>query len=137
MFLHYSLKAITGIVLTVLVFWTVSASVLSPSNIRAGRIEQDMNTGWRFERIDSKSNAAIESSAVSTDPPTGGRERFAYDDSHWDAVTLPHTPRIEPARVQFPWQGICWYRRDIQVQPEWKGKKVFLYFEAGMQIADI
>jgi beta-galactosidase len=60
-----------------------------------------------------------------------------FADEVWDAVTLPHTPRIESASVQFPFQGLCWYRKSIPTESAWSGKRIVLEFGAGMQIADV
>jgi beta-galactosidase len=35
------------------------------------------------------------------------------------------------------WQGICWYRLHLNSQPDWKGKKVFIDFDAAMSVADV
>jgi beta-galactosidase len=61
----------------------------------------------------------------------------AADDAAWERVCLPHTPRIEAASVQFPFQGLCGYRKTFAADPAWRGRKVFLEFGAAMQIADV
>jgi beta-galactosidase len=79
--------------------------------------------GWRFLRVEN----------------TGAPDYSAPDlgDEGWDSVTLPHTPRLEPASVQFPFQGLCWYRKTIRPECDWIGKRITLEFGAGMQIADV
>ena len=85
-----------------------------------------LDTGWRFLR----------------DDPSGA-ERPGLDDSAWQPATLPHTARIE-ALVTGPagspeaqWQGICWYRRRIRLEPEAAGQQVLLRFEGTMNVADV
>jgi beta-galactosidase len=59
------------------------------------------------------------------------------DFSHWDAVTLPHTPKIEPKIVNDQWQGISWYSKKFTLSEEMQHKKLFLKFEAAMNIAEV
>lgn len=59
------------------------------------------------------------------------------DFSNWDAVSLPHTPKIEPKIVNNQWQGISWYSKTFTLTDEMKEKKLFLKFEAAMNIAEV
>jgi hypothetical protein len=61
----------------------------------------------------------------------------AADDATWERVCLPHTPRLEAATVQFPFQGLCGYRKTFAADGAWRGRKIFLQFGAAMQIADV
>ncbi|BCM92002.1 beta-galactosidase [Abditibacteriota bacterium] len=88
--------------------------------------EQRFNTGWKFLRIDPN-----------TANPTASYDAPTTNDTAWESVVLPHTPRIEEARVRFPFQGICWYRKSFAADPAWKGKSVVLEFGAAMQSADV
>lgn len=56
--------------------------------------------------------------------------------SNWEKITIPHTARIEPLVVNNQFQGTCWYQKKFTV-PNFKNKKVFLYFEGVMQEADM
>lgn len=60
-----------------------------------------------------------------------------FDDSNWEIVSLPHTPKIEPLVVNKQWQGIAWYRKHIFIEKKDLGKKIFIRFEGAMQIADV
>jgi beta-galactosidase len=79
--------------------------------------------GWRFLRVESPGDPDYSSPDLR--------------DEAWDSVSLPHTPRLEAASVQFPFQGLCWYRKTIHADREWSGKRITLEFGAGMQIADV
>lgn len=57
--------------------------------------------------------------------------------SNWDSISLPHTPKIEPKIVNNQWQGISWYAKKFSLAYEMKGKKLFLKFEAAMNIAEV
>ncbi len=88
--------------------------------------EQRFNIGWKFLRIDPD-----------TANPTASYEALGANDAAWESVVLPHTPRIEEARVRFPFQGVCWYRKTFTADPAWQGKSVVLEFGAAMQSADV
>ena len=66
-----------------------------------------------------------------------GSEQASPDTLDWQQVSLPHTPHIEPMVVNDQWQGIAWYRKTIVTQPDWRGNKVLLRFEAAMNHAEV
>lgn len=55
----------------------------------------------------------------------------------WEEVNLPHTARIEEKVVLWQWQGDCVYRKKFEAPKAWKNKKVFIRFEAVMNVAEI
>ena len=117
------MQNITNAFLVVLLLLSVlSATVQAQSAVPR---EQTFNTGWKFLRLDA---------AAQTETSYEGA---TVTDATWESVVLPHTPRLEDAKVRFPWQGICWYRKTFPADPAWQGKKVFLEFGAAMQIADV
>ena len=85
-----------------------------------------LDGGWRFHPGD-----------------VPGAERPALDDAAWEQVTLPHTAHVEalvtgaPGSRTYQWQGICWYRRTLRLPAGAAGKKVWLHFEAAMNVADV
>ena len=83
-----------------------------------------LSPDWRFLRLEA-ADERIDASGST------------WDDSSCASVHLPHTPRIEAAAVQFPFQGICWYRKRVKALDTWRGKRVVLEFGAAMQIADV
>jgi beta-galactosidase len=99
----------------------------TPTN--AGRLEMRLNDAWRFERVENQTNI------FQPEPPEAV---VAFNDTKWEKVFLPHTPRIEqPEQAQNYFQGVCWYRRHIAPDAAWRGKKVSLQFEGAMQVADV
>ena len=92
------------------------------------RLVLNMNQDWQFfrpELQDSKSAKETEMNAPA--------------DAHWEAVTLPHSVRLEPRDVSGGrnYQGVCWYKRELPAKPEWKGRVVYLKFQGAMQVADV
>ena len=85
-----------------------------------------LDEGWRFALAD-----------------VPGAERPALDDAAWERVRLPHTARIEalvtgePGSDTWQWQGVCWYRLPLRLPAEAAGKRVFLHFEAAMNVAEV
>ena len=88
-----------------------------------GSLERWINTGWKFDRVDGAEPSSPEAAA--------------FDDTAWQVVTLPHTPRLEKYDETHPWQGICWYRKSLLPDPAWAGKRVTIQFGAAMQVADV
>ncbi len=83
--------------------------------------ENWINNGWLFTADQADKSA----------------QAVSYDASCWTSVILPHVPRIEKFDEPFPWQGVCWYRREILPAANWFGKRIVVRFEAAMQIADV
>ncbi len=84
-----------------------------------------LDTDWRFVR---------------DDPP--GAAGPGLDTTAWQEVTLPHTARREslvtgpPGSDTAQWQGICWYRRSLRLDPD-AGQHVALRFEGAMNVAEV
>jgi beta-galactosidase len=84
-----------------------------------------LNDQWKFRRCEPL-EAALEEF-----------KKADYDDASWETVSLPHTPRIEPLVVNDQWQGICWYRRRLELKESHQDKKIFIEFEGAMQTAGV
>ena len=90
-------------------------------NLQA-REKELFNDNWTFSIIEdesadfSKSDAAV---------------------SGWEAVQIPHTPKLEPMVVNDQWQGVCWYRKSFDVSEKDKGQKLYLRFEGAMNVAEV
>jgi beta-galactosidase len=78
---------------------------------------------WRFLRADEPQAATS-----------------AFDDTKWEAVTLPHTARIEAlvaGKDNPQWQGLCWYRKTFDVPKDAAEKTIILRFEGAMNVAEV
>ncbi|MDP4271485.1 MAG: glycoside hydrolase family 2 TIM barrel-domain containing protein [Bacteroidota bacterium] len=111
----------------------IAAAVLAAlmANVSIGAFGQSVrqkisfNDNWQFrnqEDLDQTANRP---------------EEKAYAFRNWETVTLPHTAKVEPLVVVNPWVGISWYKKDFTPEAQWKGRKVFIEFEAVMQQAQV
>lgn len=83
----------------------------------------NFNQSWQFRRDgDTTVTAGLFSKAA----------------GKWAAVSLPHTPRIEPVVTdKMQWQGTCFYRRFFRVPAAGPGPRVVVQFGAAMHTADV
>ena len=81
------------------------------------RSVHNFNVGWRFFLGEAD-----------------GAEAADFDDSGWEAVSLPHSVNLEPAEASGcrNYQGPAWYRKRITLDDAYAGKLLFLHFEAIM-----
>lgn len=61
-------------------------------------------------------------------------EQPAFDDSAWEAVTLPHTWN---SRTNFLTHKAAWYRTHFTLTAADKGKEIFLYFDGAATVAGV
>lgn len=86
---------------------------------------EDLCRGWKFHLGDVADAQLTE-----------------HDDSEWQSVRLPHTPRIEalvtgssgPESRQ--WQGTYWYRKSFNPDIDTSKQLVLLEFDGAMRVAD-
>ncbi|WP_438483541.1 glycoside hydrolase family 2 protein [Oleiharenicola lentus] len=96
----------------------------------AGRETINFNPDWRF---------------LKADPAGASSEKF--DDSAWTLVSAPHTYNDTDTfdnwslpghrGEQQQWSGRTWYRKTFDAPVAWRGKKVFVEFEAVRQVAEV
>lgn len=96
----------------------------------ADRQTLDFNPDWRFVQAD----------------PTGA-ETPGFDDHTWQVVSTPHTfndvdtfdnwstPGHRGEQIQ--WSGRTWYRKTFNAPAGWRGRSIFIEFEAVRQIAEV
>lgn len=87
-------------------------------------IHKNPNADWKFKRMEAEGKE-------------GDFQQSIFDDSQWEDVSLPHTAHLEPRLVNDQWQGICWYRKQVEAPAKLKDKKIFLEWEAAMNYAKI
>lgn len=80
-----------------------------------------LNDNWRFIRANEEQ-----------------AERELYDDAHWSIVHIPHTwNAIDGANGYEYYQGACWYRKTFDVEPSYKGSRLFIEFNGSNSITDV
>ena len=121
-------------------FATAACCVFMAGHVSAREVV-DGNFGWKFHRADG--NPAVFSAT-------------SFDDREWRVLDLPHDyqieqPWAEPTDEQkrrekkqqpfvargFKELGIGWYRKDLKIDPDWKGKRVLLDVGGIMYVGDV
>src|SRR5688500_1680786 len=103
-------------VVLAVVAWTCGAQAV------LAEIPGNFNGGWQFHRFERETDEVAAEKVPA---------------AQWQAVTLPHTARIEPRIVNDQWQGIALYRKEFNAEPAWRGKRVWLRFDGAMNIARV
>ncbi|HSY53568.1 MAG TPA: beta galactosidase jelly roll domain-containing protein, partial [Opitutaceae bacterium] len=113
----------------------LSLAVLLPSMISfpalaSDRLTLNFNPDWKFLKADP-----------------AGASAPGFDDHGWTTVSTPHTyndidtfddwslPGHRGEQNQ--WSGRTWYRKSFALPDSFKGKKVFIEFEAVRQVAEV
>jgi beta-galactosidase len=106
------------------------ASIVSLSALASDRLTLNFNPNWKF---------------LKDDP--AGASAPGFDDHGWTTVSTPHTyndtdtfdhfalPGLHGEQNQ--WSGRTWYRKTFTLPDSFKGKKVFIEFEAVRQVAEV
>lgn len=78
----------------------------------------NLNQNWSFAKDPNKQQTATNLSTLK-----------------WATVQVPHTWNAFDVMDDEPgyYRGIGWYRKKLSLKPEWKGKKISLYFEGANQ----
>lgn len=102
----------------------VLQQTVSGQNVEAadGRIIFTINDNWKF----SADNA-------------DGSEKQNLADDNWETINLPHTWNAKDAFDDEPGfrRGASWYRKNLQLNSNLKGKRIFIFFEGANQVADV
>jgi len=86
------------------------------------RLKFSINEAWSFYKGDKQ-----------------GAEQLQFSDSSWKKVNLPHTWNAEDCFDNEPgyYRGVGWYRKKMFISDSMKNKRLFIYFEAANQVADV
>ena len=68
-----------------------------------------------------------------------GAEQPDFNDKEWDLISLPDGIEYVPSEASgcVNYQGEVWYRKHFTPEETWKGKQLFLHFEAIMGKAKV
>lgn len=95
-------------------------SILSSFHLHAQRETQSINDSWKF--LKGECTAAADS---------------AFNDKEWMDIHLPHTWNTDAYTEKDYYRGTGWYRRQINLPQDWKGKQIFLKLDAASKAATI
>lgn len=86
------------------------------------RIDRVIDASWRFTR----ENPA-------------GAESTGFSDRHWENISLPHTWNALDGQDggNDYYRGTGWYRKNFKAEAAWRGKSVFLKFDAAATVAHV
>jgi beta-galactosidase len=117
--------------LSTLFFFSVTYAQKIPSeNQKSHRIEKIINSQWTFNYFPSVG-------------ANKGYEAPGFDDSKWQAVSIPHTwctyettgelhpfiRNISETDSPYWWMGWGWYRKHFSINKDYSDRKVFIEFE--------
>lgn len=85
------------------------------------REQQTLNANWKFRKGD-----------INVINP-------AFDDPAWKIVNLPHSWNTDDVHDEKDgyYQGLGSYSKTFKISDAWKEKKVFIFFEAANQVAEV
>ena len=97
---------------------TVILTIFPWNRIMAQRESVELSDGWKFIKQDVGIDAAYDA---------------------WDSVSVPHTWNAQDGQVfnKDYYRGPAWYAKELDIPAAWKGKRVFIRFEAAALVADI
>jgi beta-galactosidase len=114
------------------VVWLLISVWLLPALVTSAgeRLVMNFNPAWKFLKADA-----------------AGAQGPGFDDQSWTTVSLPHTfndcdtfddwSLAGHRGEQNQWAGRTWYRKTFTAPESWKGKRVFIEFEAVRQVAEV
>jgi len=106
---------------------------------QAPGIRDTFNNGWKFIKY---------ANAYDENVPVREPENLhlpSSDESGWRLLDLPHdwaiegpfNDTLENNTGLLPWKGIGWYRKHFTLNPEDKGKRIYIEFEGAMANAQV
>ena len=123
---HFS----AGILNLALLLNLLCLALPAPRVSAADRLTLNFNSDWKFTKSDP-TNAASP----------------AFDDAGWTTVSTPHTfndvdtfdhlalPGMRGEQNQ--WSGRTWYRKTFSAPASWRGKKIYIEFQAVRQFGEV
>lgn len=126
------------------------------TEVQEHKFEQNINDGWLFVKVDDTTSSKGEiknqgsdwhaqfnishtakTGKLSLSSETVQDENHKISKKNWEVVTLPHTANVEPLVVLHQWQGVCYYKRKLDLSKYNDDKEIFIRFEGAMHLADV
>ena len=124
-----------------IVFFALSLLFALPLGAHSIKI----NTDWEFQRLKKEQkqieiknqgsdwssqfniqHVEAQNQALAVHPDTLKQEFNQLSMGNWEKINLPHTPFVEPLVVLHQWQGICYYRKILNVSKKEIDKQLWL-----------
>ena len=135
-----------------IVFFALSLLFALPLGAHSIKI----NTDWDFQRLKKEQkqieiknqgsdwssqfniqHVEAQNQALAVHPDTLKQEFNQLSMGNWEKINLPHTPFVESLVLLHQWQGICYYRKILNVSKKEIDKQLWLEFEGAMHLADV
>lgn len=135
-----------------IVFFALSLLFALPLGAHSIKI----NTDWEFQRLKKEQkqieiknqgsdwssqfniqHVEAQNQALAVHPDTLKQEFNQLSMGNWEKINLPNTPFVESLVVLHQWQGICYYRKILNVSKKEIDKQLWLEFEGAMHLADV
>lgn len=102
--------------------WAIAVLACTGAQASAAtRQSLSLDSGWRFQRSDVAEAAGA-----------------GFDDSHWQAITLPHTYNgVDGEAGGDYYRGPAWYRRDLVVHALDRAHSYWLQFDGAALVAEV
>lgn len=133
------------------VLWCFLAVLLS-----ATAQKRSLNPDWQFQRLNKTQRHAeiknqgsdwssqyhvehvqVQNKELAVQPDTLKAEYSLLTGGTWETVSLPHTAFVENLVVLHQWQGVCYYRKYLEIDKKEENQQLWLEFEGGMHLADV
>jgi len=105
------------------------------------RQEVNFNSGWQFRLEDPEDSPSYNNEWGPEDPSYG---------KSWENVSVPHTHMVyprPPIMECWAWENgghiwnrtryVGWYKKQFYIPSDWSSKKIFIYFEGVMEVAEV
>lgn len=81
----------------------------------------NINSGWKFSKENIENAFAIN-----------------LNTSNWESIEVPHTwNAVDGASGNEFYKGACWYRKELEINANLKGKRVYIEFNAVNSISNV
>lgn len=119
--IRISSRKLLSLCTLLIIFAAMGSSLVEAYTIPANnRVNENFNANWKY----TQSNPS-------------GADAKSFNDASWTTVGVPHSTKYVTANDPNALLGVSWYRKHFTVKTSLQGRKIFIEFEAAMQVADV
>ncbi len=100
--------------------FAVSAMAVPFQPPQTARVKLNINQTWKFTMAD-----------------VSGAQATGFNDAAWSTVHLPHNFQNVSITGGTYYRGIGWYRKHFTLDASYSGKRITIYFEGAMTVAQV